>query len=91
VRVCGLYRFSLLLRSSSLGRLGLLLDHGRLLAGLVHRRCVDYVLQVFRNVRLSMVAQLLDDLEAVKESSIVFDIRLPLHDANSVVYKKGVA
>ena len=57
-------------------------------ACLVHGRRVDNVLQVLGDVGITIVAQLLDDLEAVEKSAVVLDTRLPLGNPNSVVYKQ---
>ena len=63
----------------------LLDDPAGLETALVHLRCVNDVLEVFGDIGLAVVAELLDDLEAVKEGPVVFKVGLPLHDADRVV------
>jgi len=63
-----------------------LLKHSCLLRGLVHRRRVDDVLEVLRDVGVSVVAELLQDLETVQECAVVLDVCLPLQNPNRVVY-----
>lgn len=57
-------------------------------ACLVHGCRVDDVLEVFGDVNVPIVAELLDDLEAVEESPIVPHTRLPLRDPYCVVCPK---
>ena len=63
----------------------LLDDSTGLETALVHLSCINNVLEVFGDISLAVVAELLDDLEAVKEGPVVFQIGLPLHDADRVV------
>ena len=57
-------------------------------SSLVHRRRIDDVLQVLRDVGIPVVTQLLDDLEAVEKGAVVLNTRLPLRNPNCVVCTK---
>ena len=57
----------------------------RALVGLVHGGGVDDILKVFAYAGLTMVAKLLDDLEAVEKGTVVPHVSLPLRDADCVV------
>ena len=70
---------------SNLGALLLQLESHRLRARLVHRGSVDDVLEVFRHVGVPVVTQLLYDLEAVEQGSVVAHTRLPLSYTDRIV------
>ena len=59
----------------------------RLRARLVHESCVNDVLEVFGDVGVAMVAQLLDYLQALLEGAIVSHTCLPLLDTDCVIYR----
>lgn len=52
---------------------------------LVYLCCINDVLEVFGDVDIAIVAQLLDDFEAVKKGAVVPHICLPLRDPDCVV------
>ena len=57
-------------------------------SSLIHRRRIDDVLQVLRDVGIPVVTQLLDYFEAVEKGAVVLYTRFPLRNPNCVVYTK---
>lgn len=60
------------------------------LVRLVHRCCIDDVLQVPGNAGSAVVTQLLDYLEAVQKGAVIPHARLPLGYTDCVVYFKSI-